>query len=829
MSSRSDLTALLSQAGWTRALARSLALDAHLAEDLAQDAWVAALERPPDLGRPVRGWLASVLRRRWVDLERARARRRRREEVAASLEAWPSSHDVVEKAALQRELVGAVLELGEPYRTTVLLRFFEELPQREIARRMQVSSATVNSRLTRALARLRERLSGGQDGVAWLRVFLPLLREPLAAPALVLGVGAMKLVLTSILVAASLVAGFVLWASHGAAPAPGEAPVAPLASAPTAPASGEPPALAARPFDPAVEERVPVATEAPGPSPARPAPAAPAARTVRGRVLDARGTALAGIRLALSTHGSESSCTSDAGGWFEIALDAPAEAIVCADPAFATVLAGFARVRDATQPTVVVAPCIELAGTVVDEAGGALAGVALELGLPAGFGSEWGLALDYSLRQRWRATSGADGRFELAALPAVEGSTLRATLAGFAPGVEEAPLSSTSTLELVLRRPREPAGLVHGVVLEPGGARAEGARVSAGGEIAFADRNGEFTLDVRSAPNATRLVALKRGHLPGVFEPGADASGALLWPADVVLRLGGPAAQLSGRVLDADGAPVAGAKVWLDDPTPFGRTADARLVAESLLRGDERFWSFVRTAEDGTFAIDGLLRRTYRLQAVDVNTLVSVESAAVSAADSPVELRLPTRDVYERVAGQVVSAGGRPIPGVSVRLMRVTYELEHGDGTDNDVEESQPVVTDEAGAFAFRGVPKDGVEVIVTGDTILAAAAAPAEEADVEHLRIVASLRLHVQVELDPPRDRADRARVLDASGREIILQVFHGGGADASFEMPVRDGRSDVLSVGEGAATLVLYRGMEEVARVALHLEPGRTNAVRW
>src|SRR5262249_42322593 len=122
MSSRSDLSLLLSQTSWTRALARSLAADAHLAEDLVQDAWLAALERPPDLGRPVRGWLAAVLRNRWLDLRRAGERSSDRERAAASDEAWPSSHDVVERASVQRELVAAVLELDEPYRTTVLLR-----------------------------------------------------------------------------------------------------------------------------------------------------------------------------------------------------------------------------------------------------------------------------------------------------------------------------------------------------------------------------------------------------------------------------------------------------------------------------------------------------------------------------------------------------------------------------------------------------------------------------------------------------------------------------------------------------------------------------------
>lgn len=130
MTPNHDLAVLLRHASWTRTLARSLASDAHLAEDLVQDAWLAALERPPETGRPVRGWLASVLRHRWLDLVRERGRREGRERSAAAQEAWPPSHDVVERAALQRGLVAAVLALDEPYRSTVLLRFFDELPPR---------------------------------------------------------------------------------------------------------------------------------------------------------------------------------------------------------------------------------------------------------------------------------------------------------------------------------------------------------------------------------------------------------------------------------------------------------------------------------------------------------------------------------------------------------------------------------------------------------------------------------------------------------------------------------------------------------------------------
>jgi protocatechuate 3,4-dioxygenase beta subunit len=735
---------------------------------------------------------------------------------------------VVEKAALQRELVSAVLELDEPYRTTILLRFFEDLPQREIARRMQTTSATVNSRITRALARLRARMSRGRGGTAWLQVLVPLLRESTTAPAVALGAGAMKIVLTSVVVAASVLAGLVLWNAQGAAP-PVDGARAPAPATAAAELTGSTPAPpSVETAEVPREARTPLAVEA---SPARvaPEPAAPAARVVRGRVLDASGAAVSGLELALSAKDSHARCTSDAAGWFEIALDAPAEAIVSADPRYTTVLAGSARVHAATEPLVVVAPRIEVAGTVVDEFGTPLADAALELCLPAGFGAEWGLALDYSLPQRWRASSAADGRFELAAIPALAGATIRAALAGFAPRADEAPARSTRALEIVLARPGEAAGLVRGVVLDAAGARAEGARVSAGAEIALTDARGEFTLDVRTAGTRARLVALKRGLLPAVFEPETDARGAPLWPADVVLRLGARAHALAGRVVDDDGEPVAGAQVWLDDPTPFGVGADARLVAENVLRGDERFWSFERTGADGTFSIDGLLARAYRLQVIDPRTLASFESAPVTAADSPVELRLPTHDVHARVAGRVVSAAGQPIAGVNVRLYRVTYELVHESGTDNEGAQSEPVVTDADGAFEFRDVPRGDVDVLASGDTILGAGAVLAEEADVEHVEIVASLRLHLQVELDEPRDRADRLRVFDAGGRRVLLSVFHGGGAHADFEMPILEGRSDVLAVGERAATLVLYRGEEEVARLLLQLEPGRTNVVRW
>ena len=54
---RPDLEALMAQRDSLRHLARGLVLDEHRAEDIVHDAWVAALEKPPEPRAPLRAWL----------------------------------------------------------------------------------------------------------------------------------------------------------------------------------------------------------------------------------------------------------------------------------------------------------------------------------------------------------------------------------------------------------------------------------------------------------------------------------------------------------------------------------------------------------------------------------------------------------------------------------------------------------------------------------------------------------------------------------------------------------------------------------------------------
>ncbi|MCB9882581.1 MAG: sigma-70 family RNA polymerase sigma factor [Planctomycetes bacterium] len=175
-SHQTTLETLLEQRDWLHGLARRLVLDPTQADDLVQETWLETLKRPPEHAGDPRAWLGTVTRR--VFTRRFRPRVvfcDLHEGDVPSREAVPP--DVLERAQLHRQLVDAVLALDEPYRCTVLARWFDGEAPTEIARRQNVSLHTVKTRLQRGLTKLRTRLdrSHGNDG-SWRAAFLPLAR-----------------------------------------------------------------------------------------------------------------------------------------------------------------------------------------------------------------------------------------------------------------------------------------------------------------------------------------------------------------------------------------------------------------------------------------------------------------------------------------------------------------------------------------------------------------------------------------------------------------------------------------------------------------------------
>lgn len=172
---RIDPELLLAQAGWLRGLALRLVRDDAGADDVVQETMVAALERPPEAGVPVRPWLARVARNFALRRLRGEGRRERREAAAHVQETPRSPAETVAQAECFREVVDAVLALDPPYRDVVLQRFFDGLETAEVARRLGIPEETARTRLKRALAMLRARLDAkyGGDRRAWAVLLVP--------------------------------------------------------------------------------------------------------------------------------------------------------------------------------------------------------------------------------------------------------------------------------------------------------------------------------------------------------------------------------------------------------------------------------------------------------------------------------------------------------------------------------------------------------------------------------------------------------------------------------------------------------------------------------
>jgi DNA-directed RNA polymerase specialized sigma24 family protein len=121
---------LLEQVTWIRELAKHLVADESARDDLVQETCMRALERPPRDASRIRHWLASVMRNLVRQNARGDGRRELREERSAAREALEPTAGLVERVAVQRELVDTVLEIDEPYRSSLLMRYFEERPPR---------------------------------------------------------------------------------------------------------------------------------------------------------------------------------------------------------------------------------------------------------------------------------------------------------------------------------------------------------------------------------------------------------------------------------------------------------------------------------------------------------------------------------------------------------------------------------------------------------------------------------------------------------------------------------------------------------------------------
>ncbi|MEM1451456.1 MAG: sigma-70 family RNA polymerase sigma factor [Planctomycetota bacterium] len=182
-----ELESLLAQDDWLRRLARRLVRDPELADELAQEAWLAGLRR----GRTSTGdrpWLFGVLRNARRDHARTEDRQRDRALRSEPDHEAPPTDEVAADLQLRARVTAELDALEEPYRTALYLRFVKGMTVTRAARETGVAKSTFVERMDRGLARLRRRLdrASGGDRRAWAQPML-LMARPEGAVAVLAG------------------------------------------------------------------------------------------------------------------------------------------------------------------------------------------------------------------------------------------------------------------------------------------------------------------------------------------------------------------------------------------------------------------------------------------------------------------------------------------------------------------------------------------------------------------------------------------------------------------------------------------------------------------
>lgn len=142
---------------------------ANEAEDLTQETFCQAQAKIGQLREvaAARGWLFTIVRNAY--LHRLRSRKMAKavplDESTEPIDRWDGEPLVIEPEKLQE----ALNDLPEPFRTPLVLYFFEEFSYRQIADQLDVPVGTIMSRLARAKSYLRERLLRIEPALAWGR------------------------------------------------------------------------------------------------------------------------------------------------------------------------------------------------------------------------------------------------------------------------------------------------------------------------------------------------------------------------------------------------------------------------------------------------------------------------------------------------------------------------------------------------------------------------------------------------------------------------------------------------------------------------------------
>lgn len=805
--------------GWLRALVRRLVDDGQ-ADDVLQEVWGHAMRAELRDREALPAWLARVARRVAGKFRRGQQRRSAREQAVAETVDAPSLDpaELVARVEARQQVAKTVLELGEPFRSVVLLRYFEDQSPEQIARQLDVPAATVRTRLHRAHEKLRERFAR-ERGSDW-RGQLALLVAPMGALDGVVAPPASTTAVRSrawLLLAPVAVAALV-WAVAQLVPAPPPPPES----------AREPAKIAAAAADTAEDLEVAAANErsvAYVEQVSTPRVVDRSRVRLAGQVLDHAGVGIPELEIAYHKGWPERGGPPEAElvplgrcdreGFFDV--EAPrARGTLRIRGGFATlrswVVTGEEPVEGVEDAMIVAVPRVQLGGVVVDERGRPLAGKRVGILVHDTVGLPVATAGTYFESPRAATETDALGSFQLRDVPAFPLGDLGAGIL-CQEGRTRIPTSDRHDLRIVVAppkkrvrrsrrsRPKVVYFKIRGQVVTETGEPIVGAGVLApdSGMTANTGEDGRFELGFNRVSDAGVAVLVTAiGCAPRsvrVWSQGERDGAAVtvrMRPLDQRARA------VVGRVLDERGDPVAGVVLTLADAVQLDDGAFHPRWVERPEPHD--FGPHAVSDEQGRFRIAGVLDRGYRLRVADEATRFAVTRGPFVPGEE-CTVRIPRPHVRKALRVRVVDLAGRAVDGAEVELSVVcVHSVVERFGTSTYTSFVGGDVTqtsDERGGCSFAEAPGGDVRI-----EVLKAGFAPTViEHGVGADEVEVQLRRLVPFRVSAPGVDVQWSKLVlfDVAGNELkVRPAWRGDRYPTSYSFGVHGGHSGVAAVAE-------------------------------
>ncbi len=834
-----EMQSLLDHAQWVRQLALSLVRDPNTAEDLTQEAMLAALKVGDNMPHSPRAWFRAVVRKLAWERLRREDRRTGREEVSARDESTPPTELLLQRMAVHRRVVEAVMELPEHYREILLRRFFEGESPTAISNALGLPVSTVRTRLSRALDRTRDKLDSeyGGDGKNWVTALAPLL-----APA---EIGSRSRDLTAVAAAAIGAAALLaigFWVAGGE---PGPVNTVAIQSSEV---SSRP---IARPLDP---DALPPSSRVPEPPDGTPhvvatrpnnTPASiqPESGRLRGRAIDSDGNPIASAVLRLESLDEnlpfEAMSLSTGDGSFEFPAQDGRGRIFSAGGSWVTLFAGLTA-PDSGKINVVLAARQSLGGIVMDSNGNRMEGARVSVHPQQGLRQRLGAQLESSSEIICSANTDAEGAFHLPDAPNLVGGWLRAEREGFADIQLPLPPYSDLGLQLVLERPTHTGSVVIGVVVDANGRPQSDVLVSTGRSVTSSDSFGRFEFSAQELIDAEQLLAISndKRFAKLMLEPETPYAGGIQGQDEELrIQLNEAPQSIEGQVVDLAGNGVPRVRLWLLNPTPFKLPDDQEtssvtrrfdwgaehdpnlLLVENLLSDGRSAYEPLLTDDQGRFQFEGLLRREYRLVGMHSNSLLRAESSLLATGTRDARIVMDANNSHRLLKGTLVDQRGTPLAGIRVWLHLRTFEWPHGGGLEH---RGPSFVTGKQGEFWFRDVPLRS-SLVVEGDGLWKTVLSKADELKAfttetgGKLTVTSAARVHVI-----SQGEADAVEFRAQDGTALPVLIRRGGLEVQALRVELWNGLSEELSVPTTAVEMILFKQTSVLNSTPLELARG-------